>query len=118
MVLTTHETLVTDLDDGVFTITLNRPESLNTIVPPMPEEFAAAIGEATRDDDVRVVVVREVVVREVEGDFASGKEVVVRDRVGGLVGVGVALTYLPRARTLNLAPRAVLVGEVEEGSQP
>lgn len=55
---TTHETLVTDLDDGVFTITLNRPEALNTIVPPMPEEFAQAIGVATRDDDVRVVVVR------------------------------------------------------------
>lgn len=55
---TSYETLVTDLDDGVFTITLNRPEALNTIVPPMPEEFAAAIGVATRDDDVRVVVVR------------------------------------------------------------
>lgn len=51
---------------------------------------------------------QDVVVRDVEGDFATGKEVVVRDRDGGLVGVGVALGYLPRARTLNLAPRAVL----------
>lgn len=51
---------------------------------------------------------QNVVVRDVEGDFATGKEVVVRNRDGGLVGVGVALTYLPRARTLNLAPRAVL----------
>lgn len=61
---------------------------------------------------------QEVMVREVEGDFAGGKEVVVRDRTGGLVGVGVALAYLPRARTLNLAPRAVLVSEVEQGVEP
>ena len=58
MARTTYETLLTDLDDGVFTITLNRPESLNTIVPPMPEEFEAAMVQATRDDDVHVVVVR------------------------------------------------------------
>ncbi len=51
---------------------------------------------------------QDVVVRDAEGDFVTGKEVVVRDRDGALVGVGVALAYLPRARTLNLAPRAVL----------
>ena len=58
MARTTFETLVTDLDGGVFTITLNRPESLNTIVPPMPQEFEQAMATATRDDDVHVVVVR------------------------------------------------------------
>lgn len=55
---TTYETLLTDLDDGVLTITLNRPESLNTIVPPMPQEFEQAMRLASRDDEVRVVVVR------------------------------------------------------------
>ena len=58
MARTTYETLLTDLDDGVLTITLNRPESLNTIVPPMPEEFERAMSLASRDDDVRVIVVR------------------------------------------------------------
>lgn len=57
---------------------------------------------------------QSVVVREAEGDFVAGKEVVVRGRDGGLVGVGVALSYLPRARTLNLAPRAVLVPHLED----
>ncbi len=61
---------------------------------------------------------QDVVVREAEGDFVAGKEVVVRDRDGGLVGVGVALAYLPRARTLNLAPRAVLAPPVEARRQP
>jgi enoyl-CoA hydratase/carnithine racemase len=32
------ETLLYGAADGVATITLNRPDSLNTIVPPMPEE--------------------------------------------------------------------------------
>jgi len=42
----------------VATITLNRPERLNTIVPPMPEEFEAAVRRATVDDLVKVIVVR------------------------------------------------------------
>jgi enoyl-CoA hydratase len=37
------ETLLYGAADGVATITLNRPESLNTIVPPMPEEVEAAV---------------------------------------------------------------------------
>ena len=42
----------------VATITLNRPESLNTIVPPMPDEVQACVGDAVRDASVRVIVVR------------------------------------------------------------
>lgn len=56
---------------------------------------------------------QEVTVREAEGDFVTGKEVVVRDRDAELVGVGVVLAYQPRARVVTLAPRAVLVVEVE-----
>ena len=51
-------TLLYDVDDRVATITLNRPERLNTIIPPMPEEFEGAIREATLDDAVKVIVVR------------------------------------------------------------
>jgi enoyl-CoA hydratase len=53
-----YETLLYGVADQVATITLNRPERLNTIVPPMPEEFEAAIGEAVADDAVKVIVVR------------------------------------------------------------
>ena len=54
----TYETLLYDVQGPVATITLNRPDRLNTIVPPMPEEFEAAIGRATGDLDVKVIVVR------------------------------------------------------------
>jgi enoyl-CoA hydratase len=52
------ETLLYDVCDHVATITLNRPDRLNTIVPPMPDEFEAAIGEATADSAVKVIVLR------------------------------------------------------------
>ncbi len=53
-----YSTLLYAVDGPVATITLNRPEQLNTIVPPMPEELEAAVGQATRDGNVKVVVLR------------------------------------------------------------
>jgi enoyl-CoA hydratase len=53
-----YETLIYDVDGAVATITLNRPETLNSIVPPMPSEVEAAVEEAVRDESVRVIVVR------------------------------------------------------------
>ncbi|MHB8531971.1 MAG: crotonase/enoyl-CoA hydratase family protein [Solirubrobacteraceae bacterium] len=52
------QTLLYGLDGAVATITLNRPERLNTIVPPMPEELEAAVQEASSDSDVKVIVLR------------------------------------------------------------
>jgi enoyl-CoA hydratase len=53
-----YETILYTVDGPVATITLNRPERLNTIVPPMPDEVEAAVGEATRDQAVKVIVLR------------------------------------------------------------
>ena len=55
---TQFETLLYKTDGPVATITLNRPEHLNTIVPPMPDEIEAAIGLAERDPAVKVIVLR------------------------------------------------------------
>jgi enoyl-CoA hydratase len=52
------ETILYATDGPTATITLNRPERLNTIVPPMPDEVEAAVGLAIRDAGVKVVVVR------------------------------------------------------------
>src|SRR5881394_4332718 len=52
------ETLLYGEGDGIATITLNRPDSLNTIVPPMPEEVEAAVERAVRDEGVKVIVLR------------------------------------------------------------
>jgi len=51
---------------------------------------------------------QDVAVREADGEFPPGGQVVVRDRDGALAGIGVVRSYLPRARTLNLGPRMVL----------
>jgi len=52
------ETILYATDGPVATITLNRPEQLNTIVPPMPDEVEAAVGLAVRDAAVKVIVLR------------------------------------------------------------
>ncbi len=52
------ETILYRAEAPVATITLNRPERLNTIVPPMPDEIEAAIGLAERDPAVKVIVLR------------------------------------------------------------
>jgi tRNA pseudouridine55 synthase len=56
---------------------------------------------------------QEIAVRDVDGQFAPGSMVAVRDRDRELVGIATVVTYMPRARTLTLAPRLVL-GQVEE----
>lgn len=53
-----YETILYSVNGPVAAITLNRPEALNTIVPPMPDEVEAAVAAATRDRDVKVIVLR------------------------------------------------------------
>ena len=48
------ETILYAVEGPVATITLNRPERLNTIVPPMPDEVQEAVALAVRDDEVKV----------------------------------------------------------------
>lgn len=55
---TGFETLLYGEADGVATITLNRPDSLNTIVPPMPDEVEAAVGRAIAAETVKAIVLR------------------------------------------------------------
>jgi enoyl-CoA hydratase len=52
------QTLLYDTEDTIATITLNRPERLNTIVPPMPDELEAAVHRAIADTQVKVIVLR------------------------------------------------------------
>lgn len=52
------ETILYDTDGPIATVTLNRPDRLNTIVPPMHVEFEQAIRAATDDTSVKVIIVR------------------------------------------------------------
>ena len=51
------EQILTQVDDGVMTITLNRPDRLNAWTATMGRELIAAFDLADGDDDVRAVVV-------------------------------------------------------------
>lgn len=68
-----YETILYAVKDQVATISLNRPERLNTIVPPMPDEVQAAVGTAMADAEVKVIVVRGIGRAFCAGyDFAGG----------------------------------------------
>lgn len=45
-----------DIQDGVATITLNRPQNYNAMTPLMHGELEAALADARRDDAVKVVI--------------------------------------------------------------
>lgn len=47
--------LTVSLADGVLTVTLNRPDSLNSLTAPMLQTFASTLERAAGDPDVRIV---------------------------------------------------------------
>jgi enoyl-CoA hydratase len=53
-----YETVLYASDGPIATITLNRPEQLNTIVAPMPDEVEDAVHTAVRDQSVKVIILR------------------------------------------------------------
>ncbi|MCZ6874607.1 MAG: enoyl-CoA hydratase [bacterium] len=51
-----YEKILLDLNDGIATITLNRPEAFNALDMELVREFHQAIVACSENDDVRVVV--------------------------------------------------------------
>ncbi|MDA1074662.1 MAG: enoyl-CoA hydratase-related protein [Proteobacteria bacterium] len=51
------ETILTDRQDGILTITLNRPERLNAWTYQMGAEMAEAVEAANNDDEINAIVV-------------------------------------------------------------
>jgi enoyl-CoA hydratase/carnithine racemase len=52
----TYSDLIYDVQDGVATITLNRPERLNAISGPMLDSFSRAFRDADLDRGVRAII--------------------------------------------------------------
>jgi enoyl-CoA hydratase/carnithine racemase len=55
--MTAYEQILYAVEDGVATITLNRPEKLNAFTNTMRQELIAAFDAVDADDDVRAVIV-------------------------------------------------------------
>lgn len=55
--MTAYETLDYSVTDGILTLTLDRPEAMNSFTVTMANELEAAFIRASSDDDVRAIVV-------------------------------------------------------------
>lgn len=55
--MTDYETILVEVDDGVATVTLNRPDRLNAWTATMGWELRHALSTLDVDDDVRAIVV-------------------------------------------------------------
>src|SRR5437763_4324924 len=51
-----YQTIIVDTQDGITTLTLNRPEVLNAFNNEMAEEVLAALKQAERDNATRCLV--------------------------------------------------------------
>ncbi|MGC2568633.1 MAG: enoyl-CoA hydratase/isomerase family protein, partial [Mycobacterium sp.] len=56
--MNTQATVLSDIADGVMTITLNRPEAANAVRPDDRDALIALLAAADADEKVRVVVLR------------------------------------------------------------
>lgn len=65
----TMETLQIERSGGIVTVTINRPEKKNAMIPPMWDAMAAAFRDMALDESVRAVVLTGA-----GGDFCSGAD--------------------------------------------
>jgi 2-(1,2-epoxy-1,2-dihydrophenyl)acetyl-CoA isomerase len=91
------ETLVVERQDGVVTVTMNRPEKKNAVTGAMTDELIAVFREVARSTDDRVLVLTGA-----GGDFSSGA-----DLTDSAALTASGLYYMRRISDLALALHAV-----------
>ena len=104
----TYETLLVEVEDGVATVTLNRPEVRNALSPTLVSELEAALAALEEDAAARVIVLRGA------GDkaFCSGADLKgVGDR-GGALQARESFSGLPRILEAMARMRTPLVAQV------
>ncbi len=73
----TYETILLDVEGGVATVRLNRPERMNAVIEQMYLELLDALAQARDRGDVRVLILTGSVRRRPEGDkqaFCAGAD--------------------------------------------
>jgi len=103
------DSILTRLENGIFTITLNRPHVLNAMTVEMFYGLAAAIEEAERNPEAEIVHLRGA-----GGHFCSGADLSVLQSIANPVDADKALTvingFLTRLHHLPKPVIAVLDG--------
>ena len=101
------EVVLSDLDAGVLTLTLNRPEALNALNREMTRALRDAMETAARNRDVRAVIITGA-----GRAFCAGadlKDVVARREAGERdLGDDLRTNYTPMIRAIRACPKPVI----------
>jgi 2-(1,2-epoxy-1,2-dihydrophenyl)acetyl-CoA isomerase len=100
-----YQTILTDLADGVMTLTLNRPEVLNAFDDRMAEEVQDALKKAERDEAVRCLVLTGA-----GRGFCAGQDLSAMKNRGGDISFRAHLlkTYNPIVSRLRAIEKPIL----------
>jgi 2-(1,2-epoxy-1,2-dihydrophenyl)acetyl-CoA isomerase len=98
------ETVLRDLANGALTLTLNRPDALNSFNVEMKETLLAALKEAARDKAVRVVLLTGA-----GRAFSAGQDLKERQDPGAAdLGTELRLRYNPIIRAMRRLEKPVI----------
>ncbi|MFB0872635.1 MULTISPECIES: 2-(1,2-epoxy-1,2-dihydrophenyl)acetyl-CoA isomerase PaaG [unclassified Sphingobium] len=101
------ETIQFDVTDGVATLTLNRPDRLNSFTVAMHGEVTSALDQIERDEAVRAVVLTGAGRGFCAGQDLSDRAVAPGGEAVDL-GTSVELYYAPLIRRLTSLPKPVV----------
>ena len=54
-----YSTLITNLENKIFTITVNRPDKLNALNQTVLNELSSAVDKAYSDTEIKAVIIQE-----------------------------------------------------------
>ncbi|MGG4609603.1 2-(1,2-epoxy-1,2-dihydrophenyl)acetyl-CoA isomerase PaaG [Providencia sp. Me31A] len=104
----THEAMIlTTLENGVLTVTLNRPDRLNSFNDEMHRQLSAAIKIAERDENVRCLVITGAGRGFCAGQDLNDRNVSVGSEAPDL-GFSVETYYNPLIRRLISLPKPII----------
>ena len=100
-----YQTILTSLSEGIYTITLNRPEVYNAFNEQLTTDLQDAFKEAAKNDEIRVVVVTGA-----GKAFCSGQDLKDAPTGGGKRSLRDSLErrYNPLIRAIRKLPKPVI----------
>ncbi len=99
-----HTCIIYEVKDGVATITLNRPDVFNAFNDPQSYELQDALKQATRDKDVRVVVLTGA-----GKAFCSGQDLkAIKDAKDRNLADSLHKRYNPIIRAMRKMPKPII----------
>lgn len=105
--MTNEAMILTTLENGVLTVTLNRPDRLNSFNDEMHRQLSEAIKIAERDETVRCLVITGAGRGFCAGQDLNDRNVSVGSEVPDL-GFSVETYYNPLIRRLTALPKPII----------